>query len=42
MQRMLVGNKTDLEKDREISYEEAKELADHFNISFIETSAKNS
>ena len=38
--RILVGNKVDLEDKREVSYQEAKELADNFNVKFIETSAK--
>lgn len=40
--RILVGNKKDLEDQREIQYSEAKDLADHFNIRFLETSAKSS
>lgn len=40
--RILVGNKKDLEEKREIPYQEAKELADHFNVRFLETSAKES
>ena len=39
--RILVGNKKDLEDQRKVDYNEAKELADHFNIRFLETSAKN-
>ncbi len=38
--RILVGNKVDLEDKREVTYQEAKELADNFNVKFIETSAK--
>ena len=38
--RILVGNKVDLEDKREVSYQEAKELADNFNVKFIEPSAK--
>jgi Ras-related protein Rab-2A len=38
---MLVGNKTDLENKREISYEKGLKFAESNNISFIETSAKN-
>ena len=40
--RILVGNKKDLEDKREVPYNEAKELADHFNVKFLETSAKDS
>ena len=40
--RILVGNKKDLEDKREVPYNEAKELADHFNVKFLETSAKES
>ena len=40
--RILVGNKKDLEDQREVPYTEGKELADHFNVKFIETSAKES
>ena len=40
--RILVGNKKDLEDKREVPYSEGKELADHFNVKFLETSAKES
>lgn len=40
--RILVGNKRDLEDQRQVPYQEAKELADHFNVKFLETSAKES
>lgn len=40
--RILVGNKKDLDDKREVPFEEAKELADHFNVRFLETSAKES
>ena len=36
---VLVGNKQDL-RDRQVSYEEAKQLADLWKIEYIETSAK--
>ncbi|KAK8803215.1 hypothetical protein WA158_000909 [Blastocystis sp. Blastoise] len=38
---LLVGNKIDLEKDRVISSEEGSNLAVHYNIPFVETSAQN-
>lgn len=40
--RILVGNKKDLEDKREVPYSEGKELADNFNVRFLETSAKES
>jgi Ras-related protein Rab-1A len=40
--RILVGNKTDLQDQRVVSTEEGQELADHYCIRFIETSAKDS
>ena len=36
----LVGNKSDLEKKREVSTEEGKEFAKNHNLIFMETSAK--
>ena len=36
---VLVGNKCDLESDREVSTEEGKNLAKSFNAPFFETSA---
>ena len=38
---LLVGNKCDLVEGRVVSFEEAKSLAENYNISFFETSAKN-
>lgn len=38
----LIGNKTDLETSREITFDEAKEFADLNNIKYLETSAKTS
>jgi len=38
--KILVGNKNDLEQDREISYEEGKNFANRNGMEFIETSAK--
>jgi len=40
--KLLVGNKCDLEGNRQVSYEEGKAYADSLGIKFIETSAKNS
>lgn len=40
--RILVGNKCDLESQRAVSFEEGQELADHYCIRFLETSAKDS
>ena len=37
---LLVGNKQDLENEREVSYSEAKALADSWECEYIETSAK--
>jgi len=38
--KMLVGNKSDMESRRQVSREEGEELAAHFNMPFLETSAK--
>lgn len=38
--KLLIGNKTDLTDRRVVSTEEAKELADSLGIPYIETSAK--
>jgi len=40
--KLLVGNKSDLTAKRQVSYEQAKEFADSMNMEFIETSAKQS
>ena len=37
---LLVGNKNDLENERQVNYSEAKEMADKWGIEYIETSAK--
>ena len=37
---LLVGNKQDLENERQVNYSEAKEMADKWGIEYIETSAK--
>ena len=39
--KLLIGNKSDLADRRAVSYEEAKELADSLGVEYIETSAKN-
>lgn len=39
--KLLVGNKSDLASKKVVSYDEAKELADSLGIAFLETSAKN-
>ena len=40
MIRILVGNKNDLAEKREVTFEEGQEMAKHYGINFIETSAK--
>ena len=37
---MLIGNKKDLEEEKQVRYEEGKELADKNKMLFLETSAK--
>jgi Ras-related protein Rab-1A len=39
--KLLVGNKSDLDYKRQVSYETAKEYADSLGLDYIETSAKN-
>jgi len=38
--KVLVGNKIDKVSERKVSKEEGEELAKHYNIPYIETSAK--
>ena len=37
---ILIGNKTDLEAEREVSYEEGTKFAKKYDLLFFETSAK--
>ena len=37
---ILVGNNQELEKERKVSYNEAKDLADSWEIEYLEASAK--
>ena len=39
--KILVGNKCDLNENRQVSKERGKQLADSYGIPFIETSAKS-
>lgn len=36
----LIGNKSDLEAQRDVTYEEAKKFADENGLKFVEASAK--
>jgi len=38
---ILLGNKSDMQKQRLVTIEEGRELAEEFGIPFFETSAKN-
>ena len=38
--KLLVANKTDAGEARKVTFEEGKDLAAHYNVKFIETSAK--
>ena len=40
--RLLVGNKCDMDSKKVVSFDEGKELADQLGIKFLETSAKSS
>ena len=40
--KLILGNKCDLTKEKVVKYETAKQFADHLEIPFLETSAKNS
>lgn len=39
--KILVGNKSDLEDQRQVSYQEGKDFADKLGMEFLETSAKS-
>ena len=39
---ILLGSKSDLENQRQVSPTEGREYADHYKVMFLETSAKNS
>ena len=39
--KILIGNKCDMDEDREVSREEGAQLAAEYGIQFFETSAKN-
>ncbi|KAL1461563.1 hypothetical protein WDU94_013448 [Cyamophila willieti] len=39
--KLLVGNKNDQTSKKAVDYEDAKKFANHLNIPFLETSAKN-
>ena len=41
MNKLLVGNKSDLTTKKAVDYNQAKEYADELGIPFLETSAKN-
>lgn len=40
--KILIGNKSDLTENREVSIKEGEELAREYDIPFMETSAKDS
>ena len=40
MEILLIGNKTDLEEERQVSYEEGKKFAEKQGLNFLEISAK--
>ena len=38
--KLIVANKADMEEKRKVTFEEGKDLAAHYNVKFLETSAK--
>ena len=40
--KILIGNKSDLGDQRQVTYDQGKEFADTYEMKFIETSAKSS
>ena len=38
---IIVGSKSDLESERKVTFKQGKNLAEIYNIGFIETSAKD-
>ena len=40
--KILVGNKSDMESERKVTYQQGKDFADQYGMKFFETSAKNS
>ena len=40
--KLILGNKCDLTKEKVVKYETAKQFAEHLEIPFLEISAKNS
>lgn len=41
MTQILIGNKSDMVAERQVDTSEGKQLADQYNIPFLETSAKD-
>merc|ERR1712228_750678 len=39
--KVIIGNKCDMNQDRQVSFEEAKEFADFLDIDYVECSAKD-
>ena len=41
VQRILIGNKSDLDEEREVPFDVAKQLATEYGLEYVETSAKS-